>query len=117
MNGARQLLSHDAPNVANQSRAVRFAPQATGQDYATNQEAAATLGAEAVLRYQQPAAQAGVDLYGEVDQNVARRAMQKLAAKADMLQVLFILSADEEPAPASSATSPATSPPADDPVR
>ena len=50
-------------------------------------------------------------------QNSVRRGVQKLANKADMLQVLFVLSA-EPPMPSEPASSPTpTTPPADDQVR
>ncbi len=61
--------------------------------------------------------------YSETTQSHARRAVQKLATKADMLQVLFVFSSEQPPesGPASTLPSassqPATSPPTDDSVR
>lgn len=109
---ARQLLSQNAPATANQGRAVRFAPQATGQGLAAGQDAVTALGDEAASGYRSSAAAAD-NLYSETKQKLARRAVQKLAAKADVLQVLFVLTAGAEPA----AAKPTTSPPAEDSVR
>jgi hypothetical protein len=114
---ARQLLRENTPGMSVDGRAVRIAPQATGLGYAASPDAAPTLGAETTNEYRQSATAPAGELYDQVNQDVTRRAAQKMAAKADMLQVLFILSASEEPVSTEPAASPTTSPPADDPVR
>jgi hypothetical protein len=85
-----------------------FARQSQSQQapgYAASQDSVATL---------RSAAPAAGRLYAEAKQGVARRAVQKLATKAEMLQVLFVLQASEEPASAKPAALPTTSPPAEE---
>jgi hypothetical protein len=95
---------------------------------------AAGVGGRQQLEAEQPdESQSTALYYDSAQQNMARRAVQKLATKAEMLQVLFVLSSQTPPVPGAasveSATSepavsepdaqpaPATSPATDDPLR
>ena len=96
----QRLFRQDAPGADNRGRALRVEPQSTALGYAADEESAATPAAE--------------NSFGEARQNFARRAVQKLATKADLLQVLFVLTAGDEPAAANPAAAPASLPPAEE---
>jgi hypothetical protein len=101
----RADAAKDKLELATQGRAMRVQPQ-FGADYSGMAAGKLAKGADAPS--QAPAAGYEFDQYKRHAWGLVRRGAPALSAKADMLQVLFVLSADDEPA---------TSPPASDEVR
>jgi Putative zinc-finger len=101
----RQLSSDNRPQESNRSRALRLQPQSAAQRGAVSGRLGYELQDQSAVAAQSPAAAAPPaatatpdDYFGGTQLDLARRAKQKLAAKADMLQVLFVLTANAEPA-------------------
>jgi len=111
--------SEDASSIAATPPADES--QLTASSAATSQSESLALGRdklEAVSAAERPPAQSsasgrlqyyGAELLDRSKQNVARRATQKLSAKADMLQVLFVLQADEKSPAAATSSAVSTS--------
>jgi hypothetical protein len=100
----REDAAKDKLELAAQGRALRVQPQ-FGADYSGLAAGKLAKGAEAPS--QAPASGVELDAYKQHAWGFVRRGAPALSAKADMLQVLFVLSADDEPA---------TSPPPGDAV-
>jgi anti-sigma factor RsiW len=78
-------------------RAIRVAPPSATRSFAAEGHTDSEFKAEAEIA-PQPAAGEGIQKLGKMNSIITRRAEENLAAKADMLQVLFVLTADQEPA-------------------